>query len=107
MKTCSSCLVTLAVALSASLVANAVEHGKMYNTPEEAVAALGSATRAQDTNALYVLFGPAVLDLENPDRVQATNDFRTFTAAFDQGRRIVRESDSRCLLEVGDKFWPF
>ncbi len=107
MKTYLSCLVILALALSASLVANAVEHGKMFNTPEEAVAALGSATRRHDTNALYVLFGPAVVDLENPDRVQATNDLRTFTVAFDQARRIVRESDSRCVLEVGERFWPF
>lgn len=107
MKTCSSCLLILAVALSAPLAANAAEHGKTFNTPEAAVAALGSATRMQDTNALYVLFGPAVADLENPDRVQATNDLRKFTAAFDQGRRIVRESDSRCLLEVGDELWPF
>lgn len=107
MKTFSSWLVLSVLALSASLLANASEHGKTFNTPEEAVAALAAATRTQNTNALYVLFGPVVVDLENPDRVQATNDLRSFTAAFDQSRRIVRESDSRCVLEVGEQLWPF
>ncbi len=101
------CQVLLILALSAPVAANAAENGKAFNTPEEAVSALASATRIQDTNALRVIFGPGVADLENPDRVQATNDLRAFTAAYDQTRRIDRESESRCVLEVGDKFWPF
>ncbi|MHC1764495.1 MAG: DUF2950 domain-containing protein [Verrucomicrobiia bacterium] len=96
-----------ALALSAPLTASAAEYGKAFATPEQAVSALAAAARTQDTNALRGIFGPAVADLENPDRVQAAHDLTVFTAAFDQTRRVVRESDSRCTLEVGERFWPF
>ena len=56
---------------------------------------------------MRALFGPAGEDLENPDRVQATNELNAFTAAFNQAHRLVKESDSRCVLEVGEDFWPF
>ena len=66
-----------------------------------------AAAQPQDTNALRVIFGPAAEDLENPDRVQATNDLNEFVSAFNQTNRIVRESDSKCVLEMGNDFWPF
>jgi len=90
-----------------ALVAGADETGKTFNTPEEAISALAAATTAKDNNALHVLFGPAGLDLENPDRVQATNELNAFAAALNQTRRPVREQDSRYVLEVGKDFWPF
>ena len=56
---------------------------------------------------LRSIFGPAAEDLENPDRVQATNDLTEFASAYNQAHRIVRESDTRCILEIGNGFWPF
>ncbi len=97
----------LALALSAPLAANAADIGKTFATPEEAVAALAAAASAKDTNAMRVIFGPAAKDLQNADRVQATNDFNEFTTAFNQAERIVRESDTKCVLQVGQNFWPF
>ncbi len=97
----------LLLALSAPFAVNAADIGKTFATPEEAVAALAVAASAKDTNTIRIIFGPAAEDLENPDRVQATNDFAEFTAAFNQGKRIVRESDAKCVLEVGQNFWPF
>ena len=66
-----------------------------------------AAASTDDTNAFRVIFGPAAADLENPDRVQATNELKAFTSALNQTNRIVRESDSKCVLEVGDNSWPF
>jgi hypothetical protein len=97
----------LVLALTALVTVKAADMGKSFASPEEAEAALGAAVSAQDTNAFNVIFGSAAADLQNPDRVQAANDLSTFAAAFNQTRRIVHESDSRCVLEVGDKFWPF
>ena len=91
----------------APLAIRAAETGKAFATPEEAVSALAAAASAQDTNALRVVFGPAAEDLENPDRVQAANDFNEFVSAFNQAHRIVRESDSKCALEIGNDPWPF
>jgi hypothetical protein len=99
--------VALAMAVGAPLALRATETAKSFASPEEAVAALVAAAAAQDPQALHVIFGPAGEDLENPDRVQATNEWKGFVAAFNQGNRIVRESDSKCVLEVGNDPWPF
>lgn len=80
---------------------------RTFGTPEEAVAALGAATAAKDGDALHAIFGSAGEGLENPDRVQATNEWAAFTVAFSQGHRLARESDARCVLEVGPDAWPF
>jgi hypothetical protein len=101
------CNWVLALALSAPFAVGAADIGKSFATPEEAVVALGAATSAQDTNAFRVLFGPTAADLQNPDHVQATNDLIEFTTAFNQARRIVRQSDSKCVLYVGENPWPF
>jgi len=74
----------LALALGTPIAVSAADIGKTFATPEEAVSALAAAASTQDTNALRVIFGPAVVDLENADRVQATNDFREFTTALNR-----------------------
>lgn len=97
----------LALALTVPVAAGAAENGKAFTTPEEAVAALDKAASSQDVDALRVIFGPAAADIENPDRVQAAEELRAFTTALHATRRIVRESDSRCVLEIGESFFPF
>lgn len=97
----------LALALGASVASGAAGAGKAFATPEDAVSALMTAASAQDTNALRVIFGPATEEIQNPDRVQAADDLKEFASALNQRRRIVRQSDSRCVLEVGESDWPF
>jgi hypothetical protein len=97
----------LALVVSAPLAIGAAETGKAFASPEEAVTALAAAASTQDSEGLHAIFGPAGADLENPDRTQATNDLIEFTTAFRQVQRIVRQSDSKCVLEVGTNFWPF
>ena len=97
----------LALVISAPLAIGAADIGKTFATPEAAVAALAAAASAMDTNALRVIFGSAVAELENPDRVQATNDLNEFAAAFSQTNRLDPVSDSKLVLEIGAGFWPF
>ncbi len=97
----------LALALHASFAVSAEETGKVFATPEEAVAALACAARACDAEALRALFGPAAEEVQNPDRVQATNELQTFSAALGQAKRLARDSATCCTLEVGAEFWPF
>jgi hypothetical protein len=97
----------LALALGGPQAAGAASTGQTFATPEAAVSALKAAASAGDSNALHHLFGPAAVDLENPDHVQATNEIGTFASALNQTHRIVRESDSKCVLEVGTDSWPF
>jgi hypothetical protein len=98
---------SLVLIASAPLAISAAETGKGFATPEEAVSALAAAASAQDISAFRVIFGPAAEDLQNPDRVQATNDLKEFVSAFNQVHRVVRASDSKCILEIGDDPWPF
>jgi len=81
--------------------------GKKFATPEEAVAALQRATSAADTNALKEVLGPGAEGLQNPDRIQATNELKTFSSALAERRHLVHISDTLITLEVGDDFWPF
>ncbi|HVM49977.1 MAG TPA: DUF2950 domain-containing protein [Candidatus Acidoferrum sp.] len=97
----------VALALWAPVMTRAAEAGKTFATPEEAVAALVQATSAESGAQLRAIFGPAAADIQNPDRVQATNEFNAFTAALNQTNLLVRESETNYVLEVGTNLWPF
>ncbi len=105
MKTKISLLLTLSV--TALSVLGAEETGKMFATPEAAVEALEAAITTKDVEAFRVIFGPAAEELQNPDRIQATNELCAFSMALKQSKRIVKESDAQCVLEVGTEGWPF
>jgi hypothetical protein len=100
-------IAALTLAVSAAITVSAADIGKTFATPEEAIATLVAAASAGDTNAFRAIFGPLAEDIQNPDRVQAANEISQFNAAVNQGKRIVRQSDSKCVLEIGDSSWPF
>src|SRR5215467_8915483 len=81
--------VLVALAVGSSVAIGAADTGKIYSTPDEAVTALKSAVATFDTNALRVIFGPAVEALYNADRVEATNDLRKFSTALMATNRLT------------------
>src|ERR1043166_6394541 len=81
--------------------------GRVYTTPEEAVADLRLATSRADGSALRAIFGSGAEDFQNPDRVQATNDFARFSKALIATNHLVPVSDTKIVLEVGEDLWPF
>jgi Protein of unknown function (DUF2950) len=97
----------LAMALLMPLATSAADATKTFATAEEAVQALATGVKAKDRDALRAIFGPAVEDIANPDRVQATNEFTAFAAALDEKHTLVQESPTKCVLEVGANSWPF
>jgi hypothetical protein len=102
-----TCAVAAAMSLSVTLPGRAADAARTFATPDEAVAALRTAAKNQDQAALRAIFGTELEDIENPDRVQATNDISDFAAAMSETFHIKHESDSRCVLEVGSNSWPF
>jgi hypothetical protein len=100
-------VVILFLMLQVVLGAGAAETAKTFVTTDDAVAALRTAVKAQDPDALKSLFGSTVTNLENPDRVQATNDLSDFAEALQQKVRLIHHSSSNCVLEVGTNAWPF
>jgi hypothetical protein len=101
----ASLILALILALAdESIAADTV---KVFASPEDAVAALKLATASADTNALRSILGPGSQDLQNPDRIQATNELETFSSALATTNHLVRVSDTRVVLELGDDLWPF
>jgi hypothetical protein len=102
-----SLILALGFALPAVTPAATGEVGKVYATPEEAVADLKVATSKVDTNAIRIIFGPATDDLQNADRVQATNDYAKFSAALEATNHLVHVSSTNIVIELGEDLWPF
>jgi hypothetical protein len=101
-------ILALALAFPSTIHAgNAGNTGRRFASPEEAVAALRLATAAADTNALRDVLGPGAEDLQNPDRIQARTELKTFSSALAETNFLVRISDTLVLVEVGDDLWPF
>jgi hypothetical protein len=103
----ASLLVALTLALPSPGSAAPTKTVRKFANPEEAVAALRLATGTADTNALKDILGPGSEELQNPDRIQATNELKTFSAALAETNHLVPMSDSLVVLEVGDDLWPF
>ena len=83
------------------------EMRKAFPTPEAAVKALDQAVSTTNHTGFVDLFGPDADWLTNPDPVQGTREFAEFAAAFNLTNRLVHESASRVVLEVGPQDWPF
>ena len=80
---------------------------RRFASPDEAMNALAAAAKAKDTNALHAIFGPEAHDLVSPDVVQATNEFAAFVRRLMEKIELVRESDTRDVLQLGADGWPF
>ena len=97
----------LAVLLSGMMAVEAVDQARTFGTPEEAVKALSVASSAKDDAALRAIFGPDYDQIKDPDPAQAARDLAVFEAAITQTNRIVRQSDTNCIVEIGTNSWPF
>ena len=78
-----------------------------YATPEEAVAALEAALKADDPAALRAVFGPdrdALLG--SGDKVADHNARQHFLDEFATAHRLQAEGDNRRVLIVGANDWP-
>jgi hypothetical protein len=97
-----SCVMSLTVAQL-----HAAETARNFATPQEAVAALGTAVNGTNPAAFTELFGPDAKELANPDTVQGANELAEFAAAFNATNRLVGDANTQLTLEVGTSPWPF
>jgi hypothetical protein len=93
--------------LGLPLGTQAVDAAKTFATPDDAANAFTDAVKSIDPDKLRSILGPEAEDLENPDRVQATNEFHAVAEAIAQSTRLVRDSDTQYELELGTNSWPF
>jgi hypothetical protein len=95
-------LLTLALPVSAS-----AEDEQTFASPQEAVNALVTAAKTNDTNALHSIFGATGHDLISPDVVQATGEYKIFVQRLTEKTELASNSDSNFTLEIGADGWPF
>ena len=100
-------LVALAIVLGLQGAAFAGPAQKSFQSLDEAVAALVSALRAADRNAIVAVLGPKSNPLVwSGDDVADRAAFQRFTAAYDRAHRL-EGGGGKVLLYVGDDGFPF
>ena len=79
---------------------------RRFASPDEAVAALVAATKANDRAAVDALFGPEVKDLLSGDPRQDSIEFAAFAKSVGQFAHLAKMADDRYVLDIGDQNWP-
>jgi hypothetical protein len=80
---------------------------KLFPSPEDALKGLVEAVKAKDKTALDQIFGPFAKDLRSNDEVQAATEFEEFTKHIAEKTSLVKESDSKVIIYIGNENWPF
>jgi len=99
-------LVVIGLGLALPLTVFAQEE-QAFNSPNDAVNALVEAVQNNDTNAIYLIFGPVGHELISPDVVQATEEFQLFVQHLKEKTQLINNSESNVTLEIGENGWPF
>ena len=95
-------LIISIVTLSSALTIQTQEpDGQAFNAPEEAVKTLKVALAAKDLNQLGLIFGSRLDEIVNPDRVQATNEFKMVASKIQESNSLVPAGTNRMALQFG------
>jgi len=100
-------LVTVAVVFVWSMTVAGASTQRLFSSPEDAVNALTEAVKAKDETEIDQIFGPSGKDLHSGDKVQDAAEFDELAGNLAEKTSLVRESDSRVLLHIGNENWPF
>jgi hypothetical protein len=79
----------------------------LFSSPEEAVKALTAAVNAKGSDALNYIFGPSMKHLRSGDEVQDATELAEFSKYLAEKTDLVKESDSKVILHIGNENWPF
>ncbi len=81
---------------------------KTFKSPEEAVQSIIGALKAHDTKELLAIFGPAGKDLISSGDEVADKAVRDrFVKSYEEMNKLVKETDRKMTLVVGNEEWPF
>jgi hypothetical protein len=99
-------LVVVATTIARPAAQNTAQ--KTFASPGEAVQAMYSAAKTNDTAALIQIFGPSAKDvLSSGDPVADKNDRQKAVEKYEQMHRLVTEPDKTTKLYLGAENWPF
>jgi hypothetical protein len=97
----------LALAASGLAVTAAAAEQRRFKSEQDAVEALVSATRSNQTQDLLQILGPAGAKLiHSGDPVEDRNGRARFVAAYEEAHRIEAAGPDKAMLVVGKEDWP-
>lgn len=100
-------LAAVAVVFAFGLPAAGAGPQRLFSSPEDALKALSEAVKAKDKAALDQIFGPSGKELRSADEVQAAAEFEEFANNLAAKSSLVKESDAKVILHIGNENWPF
>ncbi|HYQ60531.1 MAG TPA: DUF2950 domain-containing protein [Desulfatiglandales bacterium] len=80
---------------------------RYFASPEDALKALVGAVQSNDTAELDQIFGPGRRELVTDDEVQDAARREAFARHLAEKTDLVKETDSRVILQIGNENWPF
>ena len=80
---------------------------RFFSSAEEALQALIAAVTSKDHQGLRAIFGPVSRELEPGDPVEQAAEFNLFAAELLERNELVKEGETKAVLIIGDKKWPF
>jgi hypothetical protein len=100
-------LVIAAVVFAWSMPVAGASTQRLFSSPEDAVKALTDAVKAKDETAINQIFGPSGKDLRSGDKVQDTAEYEELAGHLAEKTNLVKEGDTKALLQIGNESWPF
>jgi Protein of unknown function (DUF2950) len=80
---------------------------KNYNSPDEAMNDLITATKAKDISELGKIFGPDVKELVSNDPIQQKDEFEDFSNKIARKAQLSKKTEESYVINIGDEGWPF
>jgi hypothetical protein len=100
-------LVTMAVVFTWNMPVAGASTQRLFSSPEEALKTLVEAVKAKDETAIGQIFGPSGKELHSGDKVQDAAEFDELARHLAEKTTLVKESDLKVLLHIGNENWPF
>jgi len=106
---CFVAVMTLVLVVSVPLQGYAAQASqKTFASPEEGVKALADAVKADNMKELTAIFGPAGKEvLSSGDAVRDRADRERFLEAYETKNALIKEGDTKAVLQIGTEEWPF
>ena len=84
------------------------DQGQGFNSPQEAISAIISATRKLDTEKALAILGPDAEELIfSGDKVQSQEGAADFLQKYDEKHHLEMVSPTSATLIIGKEEWPF
>jgi len=81
---------------------------KVFAMPEEAVKALMTAAKADDTKAMLDILGPGSRDIvQSGDAVADKAGRARFVKAYEEANKLEKTGDAKATFSIGKDGWPF